>query len=43
MIPLGGMIFANCMNSIMAAERLESELKQGQSYEKAKVIALEHH
>jgi len=41
MIPLGGMIFANCMNSIsLAAERLESELKQGQSYEKAKVIAL---
>ena len=41
MIPLGGMIFANCMNSIsLAAERLESELKQGQPYEKAKVIAL---
>ena len=43
MIPLGGMIFANCMNSIsLAAERLESELKQGQSYEKAKVIALQN-
>ncbi len=41
MIPLGGMIFANCMNSIsLAAERLESELKQGQPYEKAKVVAL---
>jgi len=41
MIPLGGMIFANCMNSIsLSAERLESELKQGQTYEKAKVIAL---
>ena len=41
MIPLGGMIFANCMNSIsLAAERLESELIQGQPYEKAKVIAL---
>ena len=41
MIPLGGMIFANCMNSIsLAAERLESELKQGHPYEKAKVIAL---
>ena len=34
MIPLGGMIFANCMNSIsLSAERLESELKQGQTYE----------
>jgi len=41
MIPLGGMIFANCMNSIsLSAERLESELKQEQTYEKTKVIAL---
>ena len=30
MIPLAGMIFANCMNGIsLAAERLASELKQG--------------
>ena len=41
MIPLRGMIFASSMNGIsLAAERLESELKQGQPYEKAKVIAL---
>jgi putative ABC transport system permease protein len=40
-IPLGGMIFANCMNGLsLAAERLESELKQGKKYDKAKVIAL---
>jgi putative ABC transport system permease protein len=41
MIPLGGMIFANCMNGLsLAAERLESELKQGKKYDKGKVIAL---
>jgi len=40
-IPLAGMIFANCMNGIsLAAERLESELKQGKTYEEAKVVAL---
>ena len=40
-IPLGGMIFANCMNGIsLAAERLESELKQGKTYKEAKVVAL---
>ena len=40
-IPLAGMIFANCMNGIsLAAERLESELKQGKTYEEAKIIAL---
>jgi putative ABC transport system permease protein len=41
MIPLAGMIFASCMNGIsLAAERLESELKQGKTYEEAKVVAL---
>ena len=41
MIPLRGMIFASCMNNIsLSTERLESELKQGHSYEKAKIIAL---
>ena len=41
MIPLAGMIFANCMNGIsLAAERLESELNQGKSFSAAKVIAL---
>lgn len=41
MIPLAGMIFANCMNGIsLAAERLESELNQGKSFSEAKVIAL---
>ena len=41
LIPLAGMIFANCMNGIsLAAERLESELSQGKSFKEAKVIAL---
>lgn len=41
MIPLGGMIFANSMNSIsLAGERLESEIDKGATYEKARVIAL---
>ena len=41
LIPLAGMIFANCMNGIsLAAERLESELSQGRSFKEAKVIAL---
>ena len=41
LIPLEGMIFANCMNGIsLAAERLESELSQGKSFKEAKVIAL---
>ena len=41
MIPLAGMIFANCMNGIsLAAERLESVLNQGKSFSEAKVIAL---
>ena len=41
LIPLAGMIFANCMNGIsLSAERLESELSQGKSFKEAKVIAL---
>ena len=41
LIPLAGMIFANCMNGIsLAAERLESELSQGKSFKEAKVNAL---
>ncbi|MCS5591122.1 MAG: ABC transporter permease [Gammaproteobacteria bacterium] len=41
MIPLAGMIFANCMNSIsLAGERLESEINSGKPYDKAKIIAL---
>ena len=41
LIPLAGMIFANCMNGIsLAAERLENELSQGKSFKEAKVIAL---
>ena len=41
MIPLAGMIFANCMNGIsLAADRLESEVQQGKTYEEAKVVAL---
>jgi len=40
-IPLAGMIFANCMNSIsLAGERLEAEINNGSSYDKAKIIAL---
>ena len=41
MIPLAGMTFANAMNSIsLAGERLESELKRNEDYDKAKIIAL---
>ena len=33
LIPLGGMIFANCMNSVsLAAERFENEKEQGSSF-----------
>ena len=40
-IPLAGMIFANCMNSIsLAGERLEAEINNGSPYDKAKMIAL---
>ncbi len=42
MIPLAGMIFANAMNSIsLAAERLQAEMRRGQSYQEARVIALQ--
>ena len=41
LIPLAGMIFANCINGIsLGAGRLESELSQGKSFKEAKVIAL---
>lgn len=41
MIPLAGMIFGSSMNSIsLAAERLEVELKRGESFEIARGIAL---
>jgi len=40
-IPLAGMIFANSMNTVsLAAERFESERKQGQSYREARHTAL---
>lgn len=40
-IPLGGMIFATAMNGMsLAAERVESELQRGASYETARRIAL---
>ena len=40
MIPLAGMIFATAMTSIsLAGERLQSELLQGKSYEKAQKVA----
>ncbi len=40
-IPIAGMIFANCMNSIsLSGERLEAEMKLGVPYEKAKKVAL---
>ena len=40
-IPLAGMIFSNSMTTIsLAAERLESELANGKSYDQARTIAL---
>ena len=40
-IPIAGMIFANCMNSIsLSGERLEAEIKLGVPYEQAKKVAL---
>jgi len=40
MIPLAGMIFANAMNSIsLAAERLDSEMRNNILYDKARVTA----
>ena len=40
LIPLGGMIFANAMNSMsLAAERLESEISRNRRYDHARTIA----
>lgn len=40
-VPLGGMIFANAMNSVsLAAERFEAEILGGCGYEDAKTVAL---
>jgi putative ABC transport system permease protein len=40
LIPLGGMIFANAMNSMsLAAERLESEISRNRRYDQARTIA----
>jgi len=40
MIPLAGMIFATAMTSIsLAAERFQSEVSQGKSYEQARAVA----
>jgi len=40
LIPLGGMIFANCMNSIsLAAERFENEIGKGLTYEDKRNIS----
>lgn len=41
MIPIAGMIFANCMNSVsLAVERLSAEISRGIDYDTAKKIAL---
>ena len=41
LIPLGGMIFANAMNSMsLAAERLESEISRNRRYDHARTIAI---
>ncbi len=41
MIPLGGMIFANSMNTVsLAAERLGAEINRGATYEDARSMAL---
>ena len=40
-IPLAGMIFANCMNCVsLAGERFVSETRDGKSYEDARAIAM---
>jgi len=40
-IPIAGMIFANCMNSIsLSGERLEAEIKQGTPFNEARGVAL---
>lgn len=42
MIPLAGMIFANCMNSIsLSAERFYAELSRGENYINARKIAFQ--
>ncbi len=42
LIPLAGMIFANAMNSVsLCAERLQSELRRGDSWEVARATALQ--
>lgn len=42
MVPLAGMIFANCMNTVsIAAERFESEVANGKSSDAAKRIAFQ--
>ncbi len=42
MVPLAGMIFANCMNTVsIAAERFESEFANGQCADAAKRIAFQ--
>ncbi|MFT6925407.1 MAG: putative ABC transport system permease protein [Psychromonas sp.] len=42
MIPLAGMIFANCMNSVsLSAERFYAELSRGEDYFKARKIAFQ--
>lgn len=41
MIPLAGMIFANAMNSVsLCAERLEAEMRRGESYEQSRRAAM---
>ncbi len=41
-IPLAGMIFANCMNSIsLASERVQAEMENNVPYDQAKVTALQ--
>ena len=41
-VPIAGMIFANSVNTVsLAAERFESEIKKGESYEGARRIALD--
>lgn len=41
-IPLAGMIFANAMNSIsLAGERLQAELGRNETFDRAKIVALQ--
>ena len=42
MIPLAGMVFANCMNSVsLAAERLNAEIERNVPYDQARNIAMQ--